>query len=58
MQAKFSDAVVPLSELNVNPGKIVNQAVETQRPILLTSGGRGVAVVVVQALAEYEAREE
>ncbi len=56
MQVKFSEDVVPLSDLKVNPGKIVNQTVETQRPILLTSRGRGVAVV--QSLAEYEAREE
>lgn len=56
MQVKFSSDVVPLSDLKVNPGKIVTQAVETQRPILLTSRGRGVAVV--QSLAEYESREE
>lgn len=56
MPVKFSSAVVPLSDLKVNPGKIVTQTVETQRPILLTSRGRGVAVV--QSLAEYESREE
>ncbi len=56
MQVKFSEDVVPLSDLKVNPGKIVNQTVETHRPILLTSRGRGVAVV--QSLAEYETREE
>jgi prevent-host-death family protein len=56
MQVKFSSDVVPLSDLKVNPGKIVTQTVETQRPILLTSRGRGVAIV--QSLAEYESREE
>ena len=52
MQAKFSEDVVPLSDLKVNPGKIVNRAKDTHRPILLTSRGRGIAVV--QGLEEYE----
>jgi prevent-host-death family protein len=56
MQAKFSEDVVPLSDLKVNPGKIVNRAKDTRRPILLTSRGRGVAVV--QGLEEYESLEE
>lgn len=53
---KFSQDVVPLSDLKVNPGRIVHQVDETRRPVLLTSRGRGVAVV--QALAEYEAESE
>ena len=36
----------------MNPGKVVSHAVETHRPILLTSMGRGIAVV--QALKDYE----
>jgi len=56
MAVKFSKDVVPLSDLKINPGKIVNQTNETHRPILLTSRGRGVAVV--QGLDEYEAHEE
>ncbi len=52
MQTKFSEDIVPLSDLKVNPGKIVNQTKDTHRPILLTSRGRGVAVV--QGLEEYE----
>ena len=56
MTTKFSKDVVPLSDLKVNPGKIINQANETHRPILLTSRGRGVAVV--QSLDEYENHEE
>jgi len=48
--------VVPLSELKVNPGRIVRQVTETHRPVLLTSRGRGVAVV--QALSDYEAANE
>ncbi len=56
MQTKFSEDVVPLSDLKVNPGKIVNRAKDTHRPILLTSRGRGIAVV--QGLDEYEKNEE
>jgi len=53
---KFSEDVVPLTKMKVNPGKIVRQVDETRRPVLLTSRGRGVAVV--QALADYEAETE
>lgn len=52
MSTKFSEDVVPLSDLKVNPGKIVNRAKDNRRPILLTSRGRGVAVV--QGLDDYE----
>ena len=50
---KFSEDIVPLTKLKVNPGKIVQQVDETRRPVLLTSRGHGVAVV--EALAEFEA---
>ena len=53
---KFSEDVVPLSDLKANPGRIVHQVDETRRPVLLTSRGRGVAVM--QALADYEADTE
>ncbi len=56
MQTKFSEDIVPLSDLKVNPGKVVNHTKDTHRPILLTSRGRGVAVV--QGLEEYEKIEE
>ncbi len=56
MQIKFSEDVIPLSDLKVNPGKVVNRAKDTHRPILLTSRGRGIAVV--QGLDEYEKNEE
>ncbi|MFT6917235.1 MAG: prevent-host-death family protein [Motiliproteus sp.] len=52
MQTKFSEDIVPLSVLKINPGKVVNHTKETHRPILLTSRGRGVAVV--QGLEDYE----
>ncbi len=56
MKIRFSEDVVPLSDLKINPGKIVNRAKDTHRPILLTSRGRGIAIV--QGLAEYENHEE
>ena len=56
MQVKFSEDVVPLSDLKVNPGKVVTRANDNKRPILVTSRGRGVAVV--QGLEEYEILEE
>jgi prevent-host-death family protein len=52
MQTKFYQDIVPLSDLKINPGKVVNQVKETRRPILLTNRGRGIAVM--QGLEEYE----
>lgn len=52
MHVKFSDDVIPLSDLKTNPGKVVGRAQDTHRPILVTSRGRGVAVV--QGLDDYE----
>ena len=56
MQTKFSEDVISLSELKVNPGKVINHAKDSHRPILLTSRGRGVAVV--QGLEEFEKNGE
>ncbi|MBI1811525.1 MAG: type II toxin-antitoxin system Phd/YefM family antitoxin [Nitrospirae bacterium] len=56
MGIKFSEDIVPLSDLKVNPGKVVSHVAETHRPILLTSRGRGIAVV--QALKDYEEESE
>lgn len=56
MSVKFSEDVVPLTDLKINPGKVVSHAKDSHRPVLLTSRGRGVAVV--QALEEYEKNEE
>ena len=53
---RFSEDVVPLGDLKVNPGKVVRHADETGRPVLLTSHGRGVAVV--QGLSEFESAQE
>jgi prevent-host-death family protein len=56
MPIKFSEDIVSLSDLKINPGKVVNHAKDSRRPVLLTSRGRGIAVV--QGLEEYERNEE
>lgn len=56
MSTKFSEDIVPLTDLKVNPGRVVKHATDAHRPVLLTSRGRGVAVV--QAVTDYEAGEE
>ena len=56
MAVKFSEDVVPLTDIKVNPGKIVRRTRESHRPILLTSHGRGVAVM--QSLEDFEQAEE
>ena len=56
MQVKFSEDVIPLSDLKINPGKVVGRAQDTHRLILLTSRGRGIAVV--QGLEDYERTAE
>ena len=56
METKFSEDVVPISDLKINPGKIVRQVAEVHRPVLLTSRGRGVAVV--ESLEDFERKEE
>jgi prevent-host-death family protein len=56
MSVKFSEDLVPLTDLKVNPGRVVRQAAETHRPVLLTSRGRGVAVM--QSVSDYEQAAE
>ncbi|MHB8764544.1 MAG: type II toxin-antitoxin system Phd/YefM family antitoxin [Deferrisomatales bacterium] len=56
MNTRFSEDVIPLTDLKVNPGRVVKHAAESRRPVLLTSRGRGVAVV--QSVAEYEKEQE
>ena len=56
MSTKFSEDVIPLTDLKVNPGRVVKHATEARRPVLLTSRGRGVAVV--QSVTDYEVGQE
>ena len=53
---KFSEDVIPLTDVKINPGKLVKQATDSHRPMLLTSRGRGVAVL--QGVADFEAKDE
>ena len=52
MSMKFSKDVVPLTDLKINPGRVVKHAAKAHRPVLLTSRGRGVAVM--QSVSDYE----
>lgn len=56
MTIKFSEDLVPLTDLKVNPGRVVKHTTEVHRPVLLTNRGRGVAVV--QSVGDYEKAEE
>ena len=56
MSVKFSEDIIPLTDMKVNPGKVVKRTNESHRPVLLTSRGRGVAVV--QSLDDFEKAEE
>lgn len=56
MNTRFSEDVIPLTDLKVNPGRVLKHATESHRPVLLTSRGRGVAVV--QSVADYEKGQE
>ena len=56
MTIRFSKDIVPLGDLKKNPGRVVRHATDARRPVLLTSRGRGVAVV--QSVSEFEIAEE
>ena len=56
MAIKFSEDLVPLTDLKTNPGRVVKHATEVHRTVLLTSQGRGVAIV--QPVSDYEKAEE
>lgn len=56
MGTKFSEDVIPLTDLKINPGRVVKQVADAHRPVLLTSRGRGVAVV--QSVTDYEQAED
>jgi len=56
MDMKFSEDIVPLGDLKANPGKMVKHVNHTERPVLVTSHGRGVAVL--EALQCFENKEE
>jgi prevent-host-death family protein len=56
MGTKFSEDIIPVTTMKANPAKVIHQVTETHRSVLLTSRGKGVAVV--QSLADYESQAE
>jgi len=56
MNTRFSEDVIPRSDLKANPGKVIRHVSEAHRPVLLTSRGRGVAVL--QDLGDFEKAED
>jgi prevent-host-death family protein len=56
MPTKFSEDIIPIGDLKVNPGGVVKHVNTSRRPVLLTTRGRGVAVI--QSITEYEKSEE
>jgi prevent-host-death family protein len=56
VKTKFSEDIVPISDLKVNPGKIIRQVQEAHRPVVLTNRGRGVAIL--QSLSDFEAESD
>ncbi|MEA3275556.1 MAG: type II toxin-antitoxin system Phd/YefM family antitoxin [Pseudomonadota bacterium] len=56
MSMKFSEDVIPLTDLKINPGRVLKHAADVHRAVLVTSRGRGVAVV--QSVSDYEKAEE
>lgn len=56
MHCDIFEGVIPLSDLKINPGKMVGRAQDTHRPILITSHGRGIAVA--QGLDDFERTAE
>lgn len=56
MSVKFSQDVIPVTTLKMNPAKVITQVIEAHRPVLLTSRGKGVAVV--QSVQDYEKQTE
>lgn len=51
----FADTI-SLADLRLDPSRVISRAADEHRPVLVTSGGRGVAVV--QSLVDYETSEE
>lgn len=56
MSIKFSEDVVPLTDLKTSPGRVVKHTAETHRLVPVTSRGRSVALV--RSVADFEAAEE
>jgi prevent-host-death family protein len=56
MNIKFFQDVVTVAMMKANPAKVIHQVKEANRPVLLTSHGKSVAIV--QSIADYESQAE
>ncbi len=56
MAIKFSEAVIPVTDLKTQSKKIIQKLQTSQKPILITQRGRGTAVM--ESLETYEKRQE
>lgn len=56
MNTKFSEDIITIGNLKINPGRVLKHVATSHRPVLLTTRGRGVAVL--QSVADYEKSEE
>ncbi len=56
MAIKFSEAVIPVTDLKIQSKKIIQKLHSSGKPILITQRGRGTAVM--ESLETYEKRQE
>lgn len=56
MSVKFSEDVISLGDLKINPGRVVKHVAQARRPALLTNRGRGVAVIL--SVSDFEESQE
>ena len=56
MNVKLFEVIVSVNRMKAHSAKVLRLVAEGKRPVLLTSCGRGVAVV--QSLVEYERQDE
>ncbi len=56
MSTKFSEDVIPSSDLKVNPDGAVRRTMDSSRSVLPARRGRGVAVV--RSVRDYESVED
>jgi prevent-host-death family protein len=52
MKVKFSEDLVPLTTLKLNPAKVIRQTLKSKRPVLITTRGKGIAVLL--SLDDFE----
>ena len=56
MALKFSEAVIPVTDLKTRSREIIEKAKTSGKPILITQRGRGTAVL--ESLEDYEKRQD